>query len=252
MADERVETLEKEKEALEDKNDEENREIELIKARQQLEDAKRNKNIRVYHEGKGFVWEADKKAIQEAEENLKDKETDAQVAEINKQIDAINDYTDSIDKIADSVNNEKAISAAMNRFGVTDPDKLLELSDETLKSVQNNYRNLTIENDKADNAENLTKYVALTDEQIRERFGSNFGMSLDSLRDYWSGAYFVPNTIKEFVETEKKAMQAVEVNKQASTVNDNKNYYIENININYSGDSFDEILKEATRISKTR
>ena len=252
VADERVETLEKEKEALEDKNDEENREIELIRARQQLEDAKRNKNIRVYHEGKGFVWEADKKAIQEAEENLKDKETDAQVAEINKQIDAINDYTDSIDKIADSVNNEKAISAAMKRFGVTDPDKLLELSDETLKSVQNNYRNLTIENDKADNAENLTKYVALTDEQIRERFGSNFGMSLDSLRDYWSGAYFVPNTIKEFVETEKKAMQAVEVNKQASTVNDNKNYYIENININYSGDSFDEILKEATRISKTR
>ena len=252
VADERVETLEKEKKALEDKNDEENREIELIKARQQLDDAKRNKNIRVYHEGKGFVWEADKKAIQEAEENLKDKENDAQVAEIDKQIDAINDYTDSIDKIADSVNNEKAISVAMSHFGVDEPDKLLELSPDTLKDVQSNYRELTLVNDKVDNEENLTKYVALTDEQIRERFGSNFGMSLDSLRDYWSGAYFIPNTIKEFVETEKKALQAVEVNKQASTVNDNKNYYIENININYSGDSFEEILKEASRISKTR
>ena len=252
VADERVETLEKEKKALEDKNDEENREIELIKARQQLEDAKRNKNIRVYHEGKGFVWEADKKAIQEAEENLKDKETDAQVAEIDKQIDAINDYTDSIDKIADSVNNEKVISVAMSHFGVDEPDKLLELSPDTLKDVQSNYRELTLANDKADNEENLTKYVALTDEQIREKFGSNFGMSLDSLRDYWSGAYFIPNTIKEFVETEKKALQAVETNKQPSTVNDSKNYYIENININYSGDSFDEIIKEATRISKTR
>lgn len=252
VADERVETLEKEKKALEDKNDEENREIELIKARQQLEDAKRNKNIRVYHEGKGFVWEADKKAIQEAEENLKDKETDAQVAEIDKQIDAINDYTDSIDKIADSVNNEKVISVAMSHFGVDEPDKLLELSPDTLKDVQSNYRELTLANDKADNEENLTKYVALTDEQIREKFGSNFGMPLDSLRDYWSGAYFIPNTIKEFVETEKKALQAVETNKQPSTVNDSKNYYIENININYSGDSFDEIIKEATRISKTR
>ena len=252
VADERVETLEKEKKALEDKNDEENREIELIKARQQLEDAKRNKNIRVYHEGKGFVWEADKKAIQEAEENLKDKETDAQVAEIDKQIDAINDCTDSIDKIADSVNNEKVISVAMSHFGVDEPDKLLELSPDTLKDVQSNYRELTLANDKADNEENLTKYVALTDEQIREKFGSNFGMSLDSLRDYWSGAYFIPNTIKEFVETEKKALQAVETNKQPSTVNDSKNYYIENININYSGDSFDEIIKEATRISKTR
>lgn len=252
VADERVETLEKEKKALEDKNDEENREIELIKARQQLEDAKRNKNIRVYHEGKGFVWEADKKAIQEAEENLKDKETDAQVAEIDKQIDAINDYTDSIDKIADSVNNEKVISVAMSHFGVDEPDKLLELSPDTLKDVQSNYRELTLANDKADNEENLTKYVALTDEQIREKFGSNFGMSLDSLRDYWSGAYFIPDTIKEFVETEKKAIQAVATNQQATTVNDNKNYYIENININYSGDSFDEILKEATRISKTR
>ena len=49
-----------------------------------------------------------------------------------------------------------------------------------------------------------------------------------------------------------KALQAVETNKHPSTVNDSKNYYIENININYSGDSFDEIIKEATRISKTR
>ena len=139
----------------------------------------------------------------------------------------------------------------MQHFGVNDPDKLLELSDETLKDVQSNYRELTLANDKADNAENLTKYVALTDEQIQERFGSNFGLSLDSLRDYWSGAYFVPNTIKEFVETEKKALQAVSaIKEQNKTIEETRYIHIDKIIVN--SNDFDEIIKEAERYSKTR
>ena len=250
IANEQIDSLEKEKKALEDKNEEEKTGLELIKARQQLEDARRNKNVRVYYEDKGFVWEADQKAIQEAEENLKDKETDAAVSEIDKKIDAVNEYVDAVDKLTEDIDNEKSISVAMQYFGITDPEKLLELSPEVLVTLQGNYRNLSLENDKAENQENLATYSSMTDEQIREKFGTNFGMSIDSLRSYWNGTYFIPDTIKEFTETEKKALAAVADSKPTVTANDNKNYYIENINITYSGGSIEELIRDATRLSK--
>ncbi len=248
VADKRIETLEKEKDALEEKNEEESKEIELIKARQQLEDAKRNKNVRVYYEGKGFVWEADKKAVKEAEENLRAKEAEAQTDAIDKQIEALNDYKDSISSITDEIETEKSISAAMRQLGVDDPEKLLEVSEETMKSLQDNYRALSLENDKADNLDNITKYKQLTDEQIRDRFGSNFGMSAESLKSYWSGNYFIPDTIKEYIDTEKKAMQTLTASENNTAAGkDEKNYYIENINISYAGNSFEELIQSAQR-----
>ncbi len=248
VADKRIETLEKEKDALEEKNEEESKEIELIKARQQLEDAKRNKNVRVYYEGKGFVWEADKKAVKEAEENLRAKEAEAQTDAIDKQIEALNDYKDSISSITDEIETEKSISAAMRQLGVDDPEKLLEVSEETMKSLQDNYRALSLENDKADNLDNITKYKQLTDEQIRDRFGSNFGMSAESLKSYWSGNYFIPDTIKEYIDTEKKAMQSLTASENNTAAGkEEKNYYIENINISYAGNSFEELIQSAQR-----
>ncbi len=250
VADKRIETLEKEKEALEEKNEEESKEIELIKARQQLEDAKRNKNIRVYHEGEGFVWEADRKVIKEAEENLKDKETDAQTDAIDKQIEALNKYKDSISEITDEIETEKSISAAMKYLGVSDPDKLLKMSEGTMQSLQDNYRALSLANDRQDNSDNLEKYSIMTDEQIRERFGSNFGMSIESLKDYWNGNYFIPDTIKEYIDTEKKTMQALaKADSAAASGKESKNYYIENINITYSGSDINELIQSAVRQS---
>ncbi|MBQ8195287.1 MAG: phage tail tape measure protein [Oscillospiraceae bacterium] len=253
VAELRIESLEAEKEALEEKNEEEQKEIDLIKAKQQLEDARNNKVIREYHEGQGFIWAADQKAIAEAEENLAETEKNAQVDAIDKQIEAINKYVDSIDDITEAVERQKNISAAMSYLGITNPEELLSLSDEQIKSFAANYQSLSLASDKKDNAEKISQYATLTDEQIAQMFGSNFGITMQNLINSWDGSYFIPDVVQQFVETEKKAIEAAKASAETGTTETptQRNIYIENINVTYSGDSFEEILHEATRYAYT-
>ena len=254
VADIRIEALEAEKEALEEKNEEEQKEIDLIKAKQQLEDARNNKVIREYHEGQGFIWAADQKAIAEAEENLAETEKDAQVDAIDKQIEAINEYIESIDDITEAVERQKNISAAMSYLGITNPEDLLSLSDEQRAALAANYQGLSLANDKQENADKIAQYATLTDEQIAQMFGSNFGITMQNLINSWNGSYFIPDIVQQFVETEKKAIEAAKASAEVNTAETptQKNVYIESINVTYSGDSFEEFLNDVTRYAYTQ
>jgi hypothetical protein len=83
--------IESEKKAIEDKynkeiellnqvNKKKQDELDLMKAKEALLNAQSQKTRRVYYEGQGWVWEADKKAIKEAQEALDKLKSDALVA----------------------------------------------------------------------------------------------------------------------------------------------------------------------------
>ena len=81
-------------------NDETERELELARLQEALENAKNEKVKRVWYEGRGWVWEADQKAIQDAQEALDSFLSDAAITDLENQRDAIIDgYDDEIDAL---------------------------------------------------------------------------------------------------------------------------------------------------------
>lgn len=86
VLDNEIDALEESKDALKDANDERQRELDLIEARNDLENARKRK-VYVYTEGEGFKQVQDKAAVKEAEEKYRDVITDIQEAEIDKAID---------------------------------------------------------------------------------------------------------------------------------------------------------------------
>lgn len=93
-----ISNLEEQKEALSQINDEREKELNLMKAQEQLEDARKEKKM-VYREGIGFVYEADESAILEAQKNLEDLDTQKRQDAIQSQIDAINYLKETMENI---------------------------------------------------------------------------------------------------------------------------------------------------------
>lgn len=107
--DKRIDALNKQKEALEEANDEEERAITLAKLKAELEKARTQRTVRKYT-GNGYEWVADESAVKEAKDNLNDQQRewrkeDAEKA-IDDQIDALNDlkdkYSEAIGLIGES------------------------------------------------------------------------------------------------------------------------------------------------------
>lgn len=95
--DKRIDALNKQKEALEEANDEEERAITLAKLKAELEKARTQRTVRKYT-GNGYEWVADESAVKEAQDNLNDQQRelrkeDAEKA-IDDQIDALNELKD--------------------------------------------------------------------------------------------------------------------------------------------------------------
>lgn len=92
--------------ALKEENEELDRQKEIEQALLDLEDAKNRKSKRIYREGVGFVWEADQKAIDDAQakydelvaEDEKQKQIDALEAYKKAWQDAKNSYQDMSDE----------------------------------------------------------------------------------------------------------------------------------------------------------
>lgn len=95
-----ISNLEEQKEALSKVNEEREKELNLMKAQEQLENARKEKKM-VYREGVGFVYEADESAISEAQKNLEDLDTQKRQDEIQAEIDRLNYSKETMDALKD-------------------------------------------------------------------------------------------------------------------------------------------------------
>lgn len=125
--DDRIEALEKQKEALNDNNDALERAIELSRLQDELERAKSQKTARVYTSN-GYEWQSDASALRDAQQNLSDKQRewkkeDAEKA-IDDQIDKLNElkdkYSEAMEDIGKSLDEyNKKLKYAAQLHGMT-------------------------------------------------------------------------------------------------------------------------------------
>lgn len=98
-----IKNLESIRDAQNNINDELDKQLELVKAREKLENAQ-NEKRRVYRAGVGFTYEADQQAINEAQKEVERLETEQEKQNIQYQIDLLQQQRDALSNIEE---NEK-------------------------------------------------------------------------------------------------------------------------------------------------
>lgn len=101
LIDNQISNLQEQKEALSKVNDEYQKQIDLIKAMQALENAK-NEKKRVYRAGVGWTYEADQEAIKEAQDNLKKIRDEQEQENLQYQIDLLEQMKQIIEDIPEN------------------------------------------------------------------------------------------------------------------------------------------------------
>lgn len=182
--------LEEGKKALKEANDERDRELKLIEARNNLENAKKRK-VWVYSEGEGFKQVADQKAIKEAEEEYRDAITDVQEAEIDKKIDELDQKIKENEKqqeafekshedmtnLEQNIEDAKTVEQAKAALGLTDEKDLLNLSDTVKEGIKNGLAEAIIEKDNEENKDKTDKngnslYTPVTLDDVLQSLGA--------------------------------------------------------------------------------
>lgn len=103
---EQINNLQEQKDALSQINDEREKELNLIKAKQALEDARKEKK-RVYRAGVGFSYESNEEAIAEAQKNLENLNTQKRQENLQAQIDALQMQKDIIEALPNQAQLEQ-------------------------------------------------------------------------------------------------------------------------------------------------
>lgn len=175
--DKEIDALEDGKKALRDSNDERQRELDLIEARNNLENAKKRK-VWVYSEGEGFKQVTDEKAVKEAEEDYRNVIVDIQEAEIDKRIEALEDQkeqleenTKALTELESEIEDAKNIAQAVKALGLNDESELLNLPDDTVEEIRNGFAEATLQKDIEDNKNN-DKYTPVSMDEFLQSLGA--------------------------------------------------------------------------------
>lgn len=122
--DDRIDALNDQKNALDQVNDERQREIDLIKAKEALENARKEKK-RVYRAGVGWTYEADEEAISNAQETLDNLNIDLQKENLEyqiKQYELQKEILDRLDEAKEEREGQKLLSDYLSGAGYSNGD----------------------------------------------------------------------------------------------------------------------------------
>lgn len=157
----RIDAVQDEIDKLNEANDAQEEAISLAQKKAALDAALAAKNVRVYREGKGFVWEADENAIKSAEEDyndaLRDKEHNDAIDKLTKekealekeledkkqanqdQIDAYNDYKEKLDDAQNAYTNAKNLEILRKLYGADADKMILEMDQSMIDKITSDY-----------------------------------------------------------------------------------------------------------------
>lgn len=112
-----IKAIQEQIDALKSVNEEKQEEIDLEKAKQALENAKRNRTISVYDSERGWIRETDRNAIDSAQKEYDDLVLNEQVETLENLIDAIENGTNTNHQLDESINAvEQANSITGQQF----------------------------------------------------------------------------------------------------------------------------------------
>lgn len=98
-----IKAIQEQIDALKSVNEEKQEEIDLEKAKQALENAKRQKNITVYDSERGWIHETDRNAIDSAQKEYDDLVLNEKIQSLEKLIDSIENGTNTSHKLDESI-----------------------------------------------------------------------------------------------------------------------------------------------------
>jgi TP901 family phage tail tape measure protein len=150
-------------EALQKTNDETERQIELTQLQQNLVNAQNEKNKRVWHEGLGWVWEADQQAIADAQKALTDfqnnqaiqeleDERDTELSILDDKLKNWQDYKDSWSDIQSTFEDTQNRLMLQQQMGADFETQVLNGRLDALEQFKNKYVSLQQEILNATNA----------------------------------------------------------------------------------------------------
>ena len=137
----RLKALEEQIEALENQNDEldkqkdlEEKLLAVEEAKEKLANQKKQKNIQIFRENQGFVWESDIQEIEDAQKDLEDAQKDLNDKIKQDQLDALNaekdalekSYQDRIDKLQEFLDEQNYQIDKANRNAIQTFQELQE------------------------------------------------------------------------------------------------------------------------------
>lgn len=169
LADKEIEALEKEKDALKEKNDEQQRELDLLEAKNNLENAKKQK-VFVYKEGQGLVQVQDEKAVKDAQKEYDDIQNEIKEAEIDKQIEQWEEYKNQFSEMENGIKDALTVEQAKKALG-TDEQGLLSLDDKTIAGIRDGLAEATYKKDVEDNKDN-PKYQTVSLDDFLKSVGA--------------------------------------------------------------------------------
>ena len=157
----RIDALQDEIDKLNEANDAQEEAISLAQKKAALDAALAAKNVRVYREGKGFVWEADESAVKSAEEDyndaLRDKEHNDAIDKLTKEkealekeledkkqanqdkIDAYNDYKEKLDDAQNAYTNAKNLEILRKLHGDNADQMILNMDQSMIDKITSDY-----------------------------------------------------------------------------------------------------------------
>ena len=110
-----IKAIQEQIDALKSVNEEKQEEIDLEKAKQALENAKRNKTISVYDSERGWIRETDRNAIDSAQKEYDDLVLNEKVEVLENLIDAIENGTNTNHNLDESVNAVEQVNSLGQR-----------------------------------------------------------------------------------------------------------------------------------------
>lgn len=202
-----IDALKNSKDILKDSNDERQRELDLIEARNNLENAKKRR-VYVYKEGEGFKQVQDEGAVKKAEEEYRDAITEIQTAEIEKKIESLEETLEQLDgsikeltDLEGNIDNAKIIAQAMKALGLIDQSELLNLPQETIEAIKTGLSEAIIQKEKEENKDN-DYYQEITMEDFLKELGAK--IDANSLPNLLSGDSTYGTAVQSFVESLKE------------------------------------------------
>lgn len=154
---------------LKTESDELDKQLKLQKALKAVEEARNQRNIHIYRDnGTGFDWEADDKAVRQAQESYDELKREQ---DLNDQIDALEKYRDAWQATIDDYEKNIDKQKAMALLGADWEKQILDMRTDKIEGFARNYTDICDQLN-----EDVTGSVA---SQIKD---------LEDLKDEWSDA----------------------------------------------------------------
>lgn len=231
--DEEIERLEQEIAEREKANEEREKELELMKLKAALEAAQNQKTLQIYKKDQGFVWEADPKAIEDAQDAIDDfyRENDEESQALQDKIDALEEYKKQWESIPDKIQQAEDDALTAEILGKDWQNSIFGMREDILNSFRDNYKNTVTDLKNAEEEyqsqiEQLAKDTELLQQRIENSakaisyaFASLFGSNTKAWYATSSGEAPKDAQIGDVIQTGNGIYQIVEPNTEGAGYN---------------------------------